>query len=267
MDIFDIHNVKVEKANAMLQYRRFRKIAKLFRLVELFFAVILFSWTSIRLPFIIGILSDYFRQLFSIIVSPIFIFLIGNVIIVFLVVKSGQITENSSELDDSGSDLYEKIPNNVQEDDVHVHDVHVHDVQPVIEPEQIVYQDKRVVFEVNNKPINDNKINVHQATNKNLKPKPVSNSDLEYVKVYRRSQSENLTKNECFPVPEKLKRSETKIGRRTVETPVMVTENVANDVVVEELTNEEFQKRIERFIARQIKFHQKEKLAIVAHKS
>ncbi|KAJ0516033.1 hypothetical protein HanPSC8_Chr11g0454301 [Helianthus annuus] len=260
MDIFDIHNVKVEKANAMLQYRRFRKIAKLFRLVELFFAVILFSWTSIRLPFVIGILSDYFRQLFSIIVSPIFIFLIGNVIIVFLVVKSGQITENSSELDDSGSDLYEKIANNVQEDDVHVHDV-----QPVIEPEQIVYQDKRVVSEVNNKPINDNKIKVRQATNKNLKPKPVSNSDLEYVKVYRRSQSENLTKNECFPVPEKLKRSETEIGRRTVETPV--TENVANDDVVEELSNEEFQKRIERFIARQIKFHQKEKLAIVAHKS
>ncbi|KAI7739398.1 hypothetical protein M8C21_010741 [Ambrosia artemisiifolia] len=256
MDIFDIHNVKVEKANAMKQYQRFRKIAKLFRLVELFLAVILISWMLIQLPFVIRLFSNYFRHLFSIIISPLFIFLIGNMIILVLVVKSGQVTENPSEyceLDNAGSDLFEVIANRVQEDDVHVHvDV------PVMGQEEIVYEDKRIVSEVNinTKPItgdqfNDNKNKVGQAPNNPL-PNSVPN-----LKVYKRSQSENMMKNEsCFLNPDKLN---GKLRRS-------VTEKVANDVV-EELSNEEFQKRIEGFIARQIRFHHEEKLSIVAHKS
>ncbi|KAI3761061.1 hypothetical protein L1987_51467 [Smallanthus sonchifolius] len=242
MDIFDFHNVKVEKANAMLQYRRFRKIVKLFRLVELFSAVVFFSWISFRLPFVVGVFCDYFRQILSIVVSPLFIFLVGNVIIVTLVVKSGQITENPSDVDNAGSDLYEEIANNVRED-----------APPVTEPEEIVYQDKRIISEVNTKPIDDNCC-------KQNKIKPNSVPDLDR-KTYRRSQSENLTKTECFVEPDKhygkLRRSETEITRRKVDTPAV------NDVV-DELSNEEFQKKIEGFIARQIRFHHEEKLAIVA---
>ncbi|KAF5772831.1 hypothetical protein HanXRQr2_Chr13g0581821 [Helianthus annuus] len=76
MDIFDIHNVKSEKNNTILQYQRFKRIAKLFRLVELLSAVVLLSWISTRLPFVIKLSGEYFRQLLSVIVSPLFIFLI-----------------------------------------------------------------------------------------------------------------------------------------------------------------------------------------------
>ncbi|KAD2805774.1 hypothetical protein R6Q59_029226 [Mikania micrantha] len=249
MDIFDIHSVKMEKANAMLRYRSFSKIATLFRLVELFLAVAFFSWILIRLPLVIGVLSDYIRRLLSIIVSPLFIFLVGNVIIVTLVVKSGQITDNSTDVDNAGNDLYEQIANNVRED-----------VPPVVKPDEVVYHEKRIVSESSTKPIsdycsNEDKIKIHQSTTANSVP------DLD-LKVYRRSQSDYLMKTtKCFPEQDKLsgklKRSDTEIGRRKVDTPV-------EDNVVDKLSNEEFQRRIEGFIARQIRFHHEEKLAIVA---
>ncbi|KAI3726514.1 hypothetical protein L1987_66312 [Smallanthus sonchifolius] len=249
MDIFDMHDVKAEKENAMLQYQRFRNIAKLFRLVELFLAVVLLSWISTRLPFVIWIFGEYFRQLLSVIVSPLFIFLVGNVIVLTLVVKSGQLTGNFSVVDIAGSDFYEDIVNNVNED-----------VPPVLEPEEIVYQDKQIISEVNTKPISgycckENEIKVSQAT-----PKPSADSvpDLD-LKTYRRSQSENLMKRERVV---ELRRSETEIGRRNDDTPVK--EKAACNVV-DELSNEEFQRRIEGFIARQVRFHQEEKLSIVPH--
>ncbi|XP_071728148.1 uncharacterized protein [Rutidosis leptorrhynchoides] len=242
MDIFDIHNVKVEKANAMLRYRRFRKIAKLFRFIEVFLAVILMWWISTRLPFVIRISGEYFRLLISVIVSPLFIFLLCNVIVVTLLVKSGQITGKVSDVSSAGTDMYEEIVNNVTED-----------ILPVINPDEIVYQDKEIVSEINrySKLSNDNEFKV--VTNK---PLGNSVSDLD-LKVYRRSQSENLMKRETEKVSGKLKRSETEVGRRQDDdTPE------ENDVV-DDLSNEEFQRKIEGFIAKQVRFHQEEKLAIV----
>ncbi|PWA90546.1 hypothetical protein CTI12_AA087270 [Artemisia annua] len=227
MDIFDIHNVKVEKANAMLRYRRFRKIANLFRLIEVFLAVILSAWVSTRLPSVIGMMSIYLRHALTVVVSPLFIFLISNAIVITLVVISGQLNGNGNAGSNAVTDLYDEIVNDDVIDDV----VNV----PVIQPEEkIVYQDKQIVSEV--KPVNDRK-------------------------VYKRSQSENMKKNEgCLDdeVKAKLKRSETELGRRKSEAPA--TENV-----VEELSDKEFQKRIEGFIAKQVKFHQEEKLAIVVN--
>lgn len=254
MDIFDIHSVKVEKANAMQRYRRFRKIAKLFRLVELFLAVVLLSWISTRLPFVVRIFGEYFRQLISIIVSPLFIFLVGNVIVLTLVVKSGHLAGIPSTVDNAGTDLYDDIVNNVTED-----------VPPVLKHEEIVYQDKRIISEVNSKPITSYYCNENEIKAGESMKKPLANSvpDLD-PKIYRRSQSENLMNTEpnleSDKLYVKLKRSETEIGRRKLDTPA---EEEAADNIVDELSNEEFQKRIEGFIARQVRFHQEEKLAIV----
>lgn len=66
------------------------------------------------------------------------------------------------------------------------------------------------------------------------------------VRVHRRSQSENFRRKGSA---KELRRSETERRRR----------------VVEEQSNEEFQRSIEEFIAKQVKFHQEEKLAIVCN--
>ncbi|XP_076960684.1 uncharacterized protein LOC143637120 [Bidens hawaiensis] len=210
MDIFDIHNIKSEKDTAILHYHRFKKLAKLFRLVEVLLAVVLLSWVSSRLPFVVRISGEYFRQLITIIVSPLFIFFIGNIIVLTLVVKSGG---NLLDINITGTDLYEEIVNS--------------DVPPVLEPEEVVYQDKQMICEVNTKP------------------------DLG-LKAYKRSQSEKMVK-----VDKKLKRSVTEIGHRKVD--IIPVEEKKQDDVVEELSNEEFQRRIEGFIARQVRFHQQEK--------
>lgn len=228
----------------MLRYHRFRKIAELFRIIELLLAVILFSWITTRLPLVIRVASDYLRQLISVVVSPLFIFLIGNLIVLTLVLKSGQITDNISqisEIDITGTDFYEESA---------INNVAVH---PVIEPEEIVYEDKRITSEVI-KPI---------TTDENHEIKVKLDPELD-VKVYRRSKSESLMTNEADKGYGKLKRSETEVGRRVVENNNPVTEKV----IVDELSNEEFKRRIEGFIARQInKFHHEERLAIVTHKS
>nr|XP_043618498.1 uncharacterized protein LOC122590231 [Erigeron canadensis] len=252
MDIFDIHNVKAEKANAMLRYHQFRTFAKLFRFVELFLAVILISWITFRLPLVIGMLFEYFRLLVSVIVSPLFIFLIGNVIVLTLVIKSGQLAGEDSE-SNAGNDIYNEIVSN-EEADV---------VPPVLlQPDEIVYQDKQIISEVkkiyiNNKINNDTDNDIKSVTEFCYK-KPVVNSDPDLdPRVYRRSQSEILMmmKKDCNEASGKLKRSETEIRR---------TENeIKENDVVEELSNEEFQKKIEGFIAKQVRFHQEEKLAIV----
>ncbi|XP_057786758.1 uncharacterized protein LOC131004154 [Salvia miltiorrhiza] len=75
---------------------------------------------------------------------------------------------------------------------------------------------------------------------------------LQVTKV-RRSQSANFRRESGGACGRQLRRSETELRRR-VE-------------VVDQLSNEEFQRAIEAFIAKQIKFHQQEKLTIVLHES
>lgn len=84
------------------------------------------------------------------------------------------------------------------------------------------------------------------------------------IKAHRRSgdQSENLRRAEGLEEDincssccgKQLHRLETEMRRR-----------VEDSGEVDELNNEEFQRAIEAFIAKQIKFHQEEKLAIVLH--
>ncbi|KAK6125673.1 hypothetical protein DH2020_015562 [Rehmannia glutinosa] len=93
--------------------------------------------------------------------------------------------------------------------------------------EDVVYQDKQTILEVTK------------------------------VKVHRRSQSENgmSLEEDDRDCGKRLRRSETERRRRVEEEVEMV----------DELSNEEFQRAIDEFIAKQIKFHQQEKLTIVLH--
>lgn len=96
------------------------------------------------------------------------------------------------------------------------------------EPEEILYQDKQSIYEV--------------RTN-----------------IDRRSQSETWKKEENLSediCEKQLRPSETDKCRKVVNPGEVLDETV----VVDELSNEEFQRAIEDFIAKQIKFHQEEKL-------
>ncbi|KAF5960991.1 hypothetical protein HYC85_002200 [Camellia sinensis] len=231
MDALHFDNVKAEKAKAMLRYNRLRTIAKLFRLLEIFLALLFLSWISARFPFAVKISGEYFRRLIAIVVSPLFIFIISNVIVITLLAKSGQLSGKTPAINNAETDLYDELIKNIGNEINYGPEY----CPPVPELKEIVYEEKQIVSE--------------------LIAETVS-----YAKVLRRSQSEMLKRENSKKNCGKLRRSETKKCRR-VEDSGEVPPKTVN--LSEELSNEEFNRTVEEFIAKQVKFHQEEKLAIV----
>ncbi|KAK1436532.1 hypothetical protein QVD17_02313 [Tagetes erecta] len=77
-----IDNIKAEKANALARYKRFTNITKLFKIIELFVAIALISWSSTHLPSIFRLYNDYVTAFSSYLMNQHVVFLLGNLIVV-----------------------------------------------------------------------------------------------------------------------------------------------------------------------------------------
>ncbi|KAI4298319.1 hypothetical protein L6164_031893 [Bauhinia variegata] len=109
MDSFNFGNLQEEKANAILKYRQLRKFASLFRFIELCVVLVLISRLSIQLPVAVRSSGDYFRNLSVLVISPRFVFVVGNVIIITLFAQSGHFSAQGSPSKSSESDFYEEF--------------------------------------------------------------------------------------------------------------------------------------------------------------
>lgn len=240
---FEFDNLKTEKQNAMLRYRRLRNLAKLFRILELCLLLIFISWISSRMPFILKISKDYIRQLISIIISPLFIFLLSNVIVLTLLLKSGQFTTNSS----SEANQYSEFTNNIE-----ISANSNAENGSAVSEEEVVYQDKEIVGEIN---IADSESCSDLVTQVNLQPE----CSVLDQKVLHRSQSDN-SKTEISEKPgRELRRSGSEMCPKNERSGESTAE------IVEELSNEEFQRAIEAYIEKQLMFHKQERFSIVPH--
>lgn len=264
MDAYEFHNLNPEKSNAILLYNNLKCVTKLLRIVEICLGLVLLSWTSTRLPFAVKISVDYFRQLIAIMISPLFTFLLCNVIVVTLLIKGGRrFVGQSSAVVEIDADFYEGF---IETGDDVTASTNA-DISPV-NSDEIVYQDKETIFE----EISNTAVQIGDfETPEDLKAafevgKADAVSEVPEMKDLRRSKSEKLKmENIEVEVEEeesdgKLRRSETEKWRK-VANPGEIPEETL--YIFDELSNEEFQKTIEEFIAKQIKFHQEEKLAIV----
>ncbi|CAK9152356.1 unnamed protein product [Ilex paraguariensis] len=252
MYALDFDNVKVEKANAMIRYYRLRNLAKLFRIVEVCLILVFLSWSSTRLPFAVRLSGEYFRLLIGIIVSPFFIFLLSNAIVVVLVVNSGQFsgqTPSSETENNAETNLCEEFINSSDNRIVYGSD----GCASVPEPEDIVYQDKQIISESNTSTI--------PKSDSSEVPAMVVDKVSE-AKAHRRSQSENFERESSKENCGKLRRSVTEKCRNLSNSGDTPGETVH---LVDKLSNEEFQQAIDEFIAKQVKFHREEKSAIVLH--
>lgn len=267
MDPFDFDSLKSEKATAILRHDHFKSIAKLFRVLEIFLGLVFFSWTSTRLPFAVKISGEYFRQFISIIISPLFIFLICNVIVLILLFKAGNIFSGahytcSISSSETVSEFYEGFIKN-GENSISLTDAIS---SPVPESVEIEYQDKQTIFEVSKGKTGISSANSSDVSSEVADRSPIIQETISELKTYGRSQSEHLDFIRDSVEKEenhgKLRRLGTEKCRK-VANPGEVPEETV--YVFDELSNEEFQKTIEAFIAKQIKFHQEEKLAIVLH--
>ncbi|KAG8364339.1 hypothetical protein BUALT_Bualt19G0118600 [Buddleja alternifolia] len=103
MDSFNFRDIRVEKSNAISRYRRGQRITTLFRCLELFVFLVIVSRFSTQFAFSLEL--EYFRGIAVTLISPRFVFLIGNAIVIVLFVKSRQFSSKNGEI---AADLYEE---------------------------------------------------------------------------------------------------------------------------------------------------------------
>ncbi|XP_057976556.1 uncharacterized protein LOC131163806 [Malania oleifera] len=225
MDSFDFDIVKAEKADAMLRYRVFGNLAKVFRVGEVCVVLLFLFWISPRVPSAVKISGEYLRQLSAVAVSPSFIFLLGNAIIVVLLAKSGQFSAQNSAGISAGTVICEEFLSSANGGKIGS------ESPPLShEPEEIMYEDKQIISQRN-------------------EDSSGTGSIFAVKKVYQRTQSEKLkscSENQSGV----LRRSETEIYLKTVGQ-------------TDHLSNEEFRRTVEAFIAKQLKFHRQESVSIV----
>lgn len=227
---------------ARLCCQRLQSVAKLFRFVELCVAVVFLSWLSSRLPFAVRISGEYCRRFSAFIVSPASIFLLGNAIVVTLLAKSGMFSSSdSSSVNNAVSDLYEEFRSDTPGE-----------ISQEIEGDEIVYQDKEIICEENTKITKPKAVAAAAADNQ---------EEISEVKSsYQRSKSEKFKTESKKEVKrnEKLRRSETDIYRKDFAGIDDAAAELPED-------DEEFRRTIEAFIAKQVRFHREERLAVVLH--
>ncbi|CAL0313288.1 unnamed protein product [Lupinus luteus] len=225
MDHFHFENVKPKKNTSITTtYNFFTTISKTLRILELFLTLFLLSWILTRLPFALHISAHYSRKLFSFLANPLFIFALSNAIIAALVAQSRRHSAAVGLLNRDTVTGHEKPPS---ETDAQPRDV-----------AEVEYQEKEVIYETRTIDVDRTVENLEKDLDSDLRK-------------YRRSFSEKL-KGEIAGkmVRRKFRRSET--------------EKLPESLYPEDkLSNEEFQRTIEDFIAKQMRFLKEESSAIV----
>lgn len=105
MDSFKFDNIKAEKANAISTYQRMQRITTLFRVLELSALLIIVSKFSTQLPLPSNLSGEYFRGIAVAMISPLFVFLVGNAIVLVLFFKSGRFSGKDG---DGIADFYDE---------------------------------------------------------------------------------------------------------------------------------------------------------------
>ncbi|XP_028807232.1 uncharacterized protein LOC114761951 [Neltuma alba] len=246
MDSFNFPNLPPHKATPIPTHHLFSALTKALRILELCLALLILSWTLPRLPFALSLL----RQFSLFLSSPLFVFFLSNAIIATLVAKSGRSSRPGSTPDADAQIYHELLKNSA----------HRTAPAPEADPDpllrvaggEVVYQDKEIVSETNSTDrTSQDKADTVAIKDTDSK----AGLDSDFAKVYRRTQSEKL-KEEC---PE---RTQQKLRRSETEKKHM--ENGRESMYPQDnLSNEEFQRTIEAFIAKQMRFLREESLAIV----
>ncbi|KAL5557335.1 hypothetical protein UlMin_039571 [Ulmus minor] len=226
MESFDFNIVRAGKPSPMKTYNRIIRIA------ELFFALIFLFWIFARLPSAVEISGEYLRLLSDVITSSLFVFLFCNAIIVSLIANSGRFSAQNQSGSDTENAIYDRMAKDraksPSEND-----------NASIETDETVFEDKQVISEVNATAVKDHEI---ADTNSD------SDSNYDLPRSYRRWKSENFerTLGLSEDLDRTLRRSESENCR---------------DIVLagkEDLSDEEFKRTVDAFIAKQLRFRREE---------
>lgn len=261
MDSIDFDNVKAEKAKALRRYHSFQSIGFLFRMAEICVALLFACWIFTCLPFAVRISGEFLRRLACVVSTPLFMFVLGNSIVVALLTTKSTVFSAGRTIGDGGAeaDIYEAFIRSGE------HRANSSDGD--LTEEVVVFDDKQMIATETDSNSNSNSNSTvarkdHVKTETGKDSNSVTDSAEDHpLKVYRRSKSEIPAKQSPeMAIKPSLQRSETGKCRKIVES--------CEEAPFPEdtMTNEEFQKTIEAFIAKQLIFRRRESLAVVIHK-
>ncbi|KAG6523086.1 uncharacterized protein LOC122048059 [Zingiber officinale] len=130
--------IQAKKRTAMRRYHRLRQIGTLLRYLEAAAAVLLLSWSSARVPAAARLSADFLRHLVAVILSPRFVFLLGNAIVVLLLAESHRHSPSSS----TGDMIYREFVES------RAGGYLPRSLAPSSSPEEVIYEDKEVCIEM-----------------------------------------------------------------------------------------------------------------------
>lgn len=266
------------------------------RFVEVCVVLVLVSRLSLHLPVAVKNSSEYFRDLTVFINSPRFVFLIGNVIIITLFAQSGQFSAQGSRRNGSEHDLYQEFLQNSTTNNQITQGNQKHKEKQNIETEdstenqqvdgeKIKYPEKkgiRTKDSIKNRRINGNmtknkenkRIYERKEANFGIRNKGIdtgkskwtekqrmktgeANNGLE-VKDYRRCQTEILCRVNSEKQPRGvLRRCETENRIKGIQDARNEEEEEVS-YPEDNMSNEEFRRTVEEFIARQQRLRREE---------
>nr|XP_018629452.1 uncharacterized protein LOC104105539 isoform X4 [Nicotiana tomentosiformis] len=108
MESLNFHNIKMEKANAILRYKKRQRMTTLFRFIEFSIFLVIISRFSTQLPLTFKLSTEYFKGLGVTLISPRFVFVLGNAIVIILFLKSGQSSAKDGSTNNVKIDLYDE---------------------------------------------------------------------------------------------------------------------------------------------------------------
>lgn len=208
-----------------------RKIAKLFRAMELFVVLVLISRFSVELPEAVKNSGEYFKALKLMVLSPRFVFVLGNLIVITLFAKSGQFSGKDSALkNDFYSEFIEKS------------DCLNHGARLLVESGS---HEKEVILE-------------KAAPSKAFNGSPPSGA---IKTAYRRSRSEKLNHGPDERPNYELRRSATEkcMNRSGCSEKLSIEDPFLED----SMSNDDFRRTVEAFIARQQSFLRDEERSVL----
>ena len=255
MDSYEFDAIKIEKAKAMQRYRTFKQSATIVRSLEIFVVVILISWSVFRssayLPVAINFSVAFLRRVSSLLFCPHFVFLLGNAIIITLFA-------NSREKTSSEKSVRDEIFSVSAADSISAEKSGGGDV---FSGESQVPEVAKAVVYVPPPPAETAIVEVAEKR----EPEVVVQAVEEETRTYRRSQSavEKVIGEEEVKEKIELRRSRTVPRRKSGDGEAAVAARRRRMSDVDDLSSEEFRRRVEAFIEKQQKFLREESKALV----
>lgn len=220
-------NIKFEKEKAVARFNRFRRLLKLWQLLEVFVVFGLISWSSARLPAVLRITGGYFVEFSTYLFNHHVVFLIGNAIIVLLFMLCRQNDDVSLS---GGGDFYDDYVK--YSEAAHRRETATLQDDMPAEESGSVSKEKQIVLRTEERKgipqCDDVAAAIEKATRQ--------------INRFQRTQSEKLKQEIAVRPRRELRRSETENNRETVSS------SPSDASEIETLSNEEFRRRVDAFI-------------------